>query len=441
MAHILNSSKYGEGHKVVLKPKLSNKLAVEMRKNGYTLGSSVFTITKKKVKTKKIIDLSNDKTSEYLIDAKNQVVHFFGSDMAFHNTFNHHGKGAGGKSETKVRTETKEIISMCVIREALEKGKRYNDDQAYDCLPKELKQYYEDIYLSSAEAQLKAFRGFISKTLKKTGLSGYIYERQQENLTKPLYKKAAELSGLQADNWNPADIWLIKKGFSMKRMMEARSIGELNVRLREAFKKAELIGVSLKQVEAGRQGQVEIINMGKKQDVDKDFTFDTMQITETFANATFFTKSLFGVRISYKSGVSLSVSLEGKNKNEAKFLGGIDAKAYPKYVFETYGYKMRNGSDVDLKRDEKLALKEMKDVYNKYPPAKLSATIKNYNEILALYKRMDDYNKKRFCNIASYIYSFLILPNTKQKFFDHMEWSFLTAKKISKEGGVYVLLK
>ena len=441
MAHILNSSKYGEGHKVVLKPKLSNKLAVEMRKNGYTLGSSIFTITKKNVKPKKIIDLSNDKTNELFTDSKNTIVQFFGSDMVFHNTFNHHGKGAGGKSETKVRTETKEIISMCVIREALEKGKKYDDDQAYDCLPKPLKQYYEDIYLSSAEAQLKAFRGFISKTLKKTGLSGYVYERQQENLTKGLYKKAAELSGLQADNWNPADIWLIKKGFSMKRMMAARSIGELNIRLRESFKKAELIGVSLKQVEAGRQGQVEIINIGKKQDVDKDFTFDTMQITESFANATFFTKSLFGVRISYKSGVSLSVSLEGKNKNEAKFLGGIDAKAYPKYVFDNYGYKLRNGSDVDLGRDEPLALKEMKDIFNKYPASKLSATIKNYDEIKALYKRMDIYNKKRFCNIASYIYSYLIVPNTKQKFFDHMEWSFLTAKKVSKEGGVYVLLK
>ena len=441
MAHILNSSKYGEGHKVVLKPKLSNKLAVEMRKNGYKLGSSIFTITKKKVKPKIELDLSESKTFEYFVDSSNRIVQFYGSDMAFHNTFNHHGKGAGGKSETKVRTETKEIISMCVIREALEKGKKYNDDQAYDCLPKPLKQYYEDIYLSSAEAQLKAFRGFISKTLKKTGLSGYIYERQQENLTKGLYKKAAQLSGLQADNWNPADIWLIKKGKSMNRMLEARSIGELNVRLREAFKKAELIGVSLKQVEAGRQGQVEIINMGKKQDVDKDFTFDTMQITETFANATFFTKSLFGVRISYKSGVSLSVSLEGKNKNEAKFLGGIDAKAYPKYVFETYGYKLRNGSDVELSRDEPLAMKEMREVFNKYPAAKLSATIKNFDEIKALYKRMDEYNKKRFCNITSYIYSFLILPNTKQKFFDHMEWSFLTAKKISKEGGVYVLLK
>ena len=45
MAHILNSSKYGEGHKVVLKPKVSNKLAVEFRKNGYKLGSSIFTIT------------------------------------------------------------------------------------------------------------------------------------------------------------------------------------------------------------------------------------------------------------------------------------------------------------------------------------------------------------------------------------------------------------
>ena len=439
MAHILNSSKYGEDHKVILKPKLSNKLAVEMRKNGYKLGSSIFTITKKKVKPKIEIELSNNKTFEYFTDHANRVVQIYGSDMAFHNTFNHHGKGAGGKSETKVRTETKEIISLCVIREALEKGKKYDDDKAYDCLPKALKQYYEDIYLSSAEAQLKAFRGFIRSDLKKANLSGYLYERQQENLTKPLYRKASELSGLQADNWNPADIWLIRKGFSMKHILASSSIGQLNIRLREALKKADLIGVSLKQVEAGRTGQVEVINSGKKQDVDKDFTFDTMQITDTFANATFFTKSLFGVRISYKSGVSLSVSLEGKNKNESKFLGGIDAKAYPKYVFDTYGYKLRNGSAVNLKTDEALAMKEMKEVFNKYPASKLSASIKNYDEIQSLYKAMSDYNKKRFCNITSYIYSYLIIPKTK--FFDHMEWSFLTAKKISKEGGVYVLLK
>ena len=439
MAHILNSSKYGEGHKVVLKPKVSNKLAVEFRKNGYKLGSSIFTITKKKVKPKIELELSDSKTSEYLIDTSNRVVQFYGSDMAFHNTFNHHGKGAGGKSETKVRTETKEIISMCVIREALERGKKYDDDQAYDCLPKNLKQYYEDIYLSSAEAQLKAFRGYIRSGLKKANLSGYIYERQQENLTKPLYKKANELSGLQADNWNPADIWLIRKGFSMKRILESKTMGQLNVRLREALTKADLIGVSLKQVESGRVGQVEVINSGKKQEIDKDFTFDTMQITNTFANATFFTKSLFGVRISYKSGTSLSVSLEGKNKNESKFLGGIDAKAYPKYVFDTYGYKLRNGSAVNLKTDEPLAMKEMKEVFNKYPASKLSASIKNYDEIKSLYKAMSDYNKKRFCNITSYIYSYLIIPKTK--FFDHMEWSFLTAKKVSKEGGVYVLLK
>ena len=441
MAHILNSTKYGEGHKVVLKPKVSNKLAVELKKNGYALGKTVFTITKKKVKPKIVIDLSPNKTNEILLDHLNRPVLFNGSDMAFHNTFNHFGKGAGGKSETKVRTETKEIISLCVIRENFERGRKVNDDYVYDCLPKNLQQYYEDIYLSSAEAQLAAFKKFLKNTLKKSSLSGYVYERQQENLTKGLYKKANSLSGLQADNWNPADIWLIKKGFKFDRLMASTSIGQLNGRLREAFNKAELIGVSLKQVEAGRSGQVEVINAGKKQDVDKDFTFDTMQITETFANATFFTKSLFGVRISYKSGVSLSVSLEGKNKNEAKFLGGIDAKAYPKYVADTYRYKLRNGSAVNLATDEALALKEMKEVYNKYPPNKLSATIQNYNEIVSLYKKMDEYNKKRFCNIASYIYSYLILPNTKQKFFDHMEWSFLTAKKISKEGGIYVLLK
>ena len=53
MATITNSSKYGEGHQVILKKTtfLSNQLIEKLKKYGYYPGKSVFTITKQVPKT------------------------------------------------------------------------------------------------------------------------------------------------------------------------------------------------------------------------------------------------------------------------------------------------------------------------------------------------------------------------------------------------------
>ena len=48
MASIVNNTKYGEGHQLVLKVKLSTTMAMSFRELGYNPGKSIFKITLKK---------------------------------------------------------------------------------------------------------------------------------------------------------------------------------------------------------------------------------------------------------------------------------------------------------------------------------------------------------------------------------------------------------
>ncbi len=45
MASIVNNPKYGEGHQLVLKDKLSGSMATSFRQMGYEPGKSIFKIT------------------------------------------------------------------------------------------------------------------------------------------------------------------------------------------------------------------------------------------------------------------------------------------------------------------------------------------------------------------------------------------------------------
>ena len=58
------------------------------------------------------------------------------------------------------------------------------------------------------------------------------------------FKKDSGLTG--EDKWNPADIWIAKKGFKPKK--DFKGLNELNKYIFDAFKKKDLIGVSLKKI-------------------------------------------------------------------------------------------------------------------------------------------------------------------------------------------------
>ena len=63
---------------------------------------------------------------------------------------------------------------MCVFEQFMENGKTVDEDFAYDCLPRNLHEYYDEMYYESALKQLKALQlsfkpfAFFNKKLFKT---------------------------------------------------------------------------------------------------------------------------------------------------------------------------------------------------------------------------------------------------------------------------------
>ena len=75
------------------------------------------------------------------------------------------------------------------------------------------------------------------------------------------WRQFKEGSGIkQDDKWNPADIWMVKKGFRMKPKFT--SLNEYNAYIFDEFAKKNLIGISLKLVPKG-EAHSKIYNDGK----------------------------------------------------------------------------------------------------------------------------------------------------------------------------------
>jgi hypothetical protein len=84
MASITGSTKYGEGHKVVLKEadKISASTKSILTKSGFTPGQTVFSIVRQNLKTLKVaksIVLAPGKDMIYMKDKNNKIVLFSGS--------------------------------------------------------------------------------------------------------------------------------------------------------------------------------------------------------------------------------------------------------------------------------------------------------------------------------------------------------------------------
>ena len=162
-----------------------------------------------------------------------------------------------------------------------------------------------------------------------------------------------------------------------------------------------------------------------------------MDLSDTFANFILSTRSGFQVRGGFKASAStLNVSLEGRYKSAGSQIGGIDAKAYTLKIKDKYNYSLRSSSVQPAQM--KIALAEMKEMFSKY--GRLSNTIQSFAEVEKILKdkKTTQLQKDRFVNITSYMYSMLILPQNKFK--DHMQFAYLTAKKLSDESSIYYLI-
>jgi hypothetical protein len=431
MASIINNPKYGEGHQLVLKDKLSGSMAASFRQMSYEPGKSIFKITLKKTpQPTKSFKVSEGNKSILLFDKNNKKIILEGSESGINGIFNHYS--ANAKSKTGLLTQIKETFSLEIFKNYFELNKTLKEEQAIELVSKTIsvaKQNYDSVYYTSAIKQLDELKKYVKK-------KNYTYERQGGDRTKELYIVARKLTNKLNDNWNPGDVWMIQKNFDMKPLLQSKTASELNAKLTEAFNKKDILPISLKQVEQpkAKSSIIDPSNM-MNQKLDLDLKFDRVDLSETFNNFIVITKSGFAIRCGFKaSATTLNVSLEGRFINAGFQTGAVDAKVYTKEIKETHNFDLRS-SEVN-KNDYTVSKKELKQMFDKYN--RLSNTIDNYNTAIKLFDKGNKLVKDRFANLMSYMYSFLIIP---KKFEEHMKFCYFTSKKITTDSSIYLIIQ
>jgi hypothetical protein len=436
VATIVNNKKYGEGHQVVLKAsdKLSSPIRSKFTSKGYAAGKSVFSIVIPNSKTKadKLIELAVGKAQVYLKDNSNKILLIKGSDSSINGSFNHYSDNA--KSNTNLLTEIKENVSLWVFESIIENGRQPTEEQIMSKLDNQTSNY-SSVYYDSAIKQSIELKKYI-----KAGNRGYTYERQNQNLTKKMYDTARKLSKKANDNWNPADVWMIKKNYDMTPLYKADNIVQLNETILMAINQQNIIPISLKQVTNNNAGLslVDPANM-KNQKINLDLSLKSIALSETFNNFIIETKSGFAIRGGFKASAStLNVSLEGRFIGAGFQVGAVDAKAYKAYMEETFRYALRGSSGVS-ETDHVVAHSELEKMFSKY--GKLSNKLENYKAAKDAYDMADELTKDRFANIMSYLASFLLVPTGNDGFEKNMKHCYFLSKKITSDSCAYVIIQ
>lgn len=430
MATIVNNSKYGDGHEVILKAPAKMPTASKMTftKYGFVPGVSVFKVSRSPKRVDNVISLGAGKDSVYVSDDKGKIYQITGTASMINGSFNHNGNS--DKSKTNLLTEIKELISMWMFEKYFNAGTFIEEDEIYTKLGSN-KEEYKTVYYESALKQIAALKSYVKSP------RGYTYERQGQDRTKQLYITARKLTRKLNDNWNPADIWMIKKDFNMSELYNATSANELNGLLADAVETQDIIPISLKQITTP-SAKMSIVDAAKQLDgdVDLDFSLKEIQLTSTFANFFVVTKSRFAVRGGFKSsGQTLSVSLEGKMMGAKYQLGAIDARWFSNFVQSEYSYPLRGGVKVDI-NDLNNAKQEFKQIIerNGMPSGKISS----YEDAMGIVDSGDELTKKRFIALISYLYVLTVKPGRDTSAL--MKHCYFSAKKISSDASVYVLI-
>ena len=465
MANIFKD-KYGTGHKVAVKDRqgltsAGANVASILRKENVNPGD-IFELYKEKSITnlKHDIDLTRSGTPMVILmkDSKKRLYRFTGAKSTLESMFEHAGDGTkASKSDTNKKTECQELVTLHLFEAKLKHQIKADYDYIEDRLPKPLKQFFNEEYYHSAQAQLALFE-------KKypTGFRGanFIFELQlASDVTKKIYNTATKLAKLPKDNWNPADMWIVAKDLDYTIYEEGKTIDEINAQLIKDYKAKKLVGISLKLIQKNQKGICEVVNLDPKKEMvtDLDLSFSQNAFSgrtkpkdptsmNVFRNSICETKSGFAVRLGYKAGNDLTnfgVFAEGRFKDAGAQVGAVDAKALPIEIKRRYGYDVRKGGIPDLKTEEKIGLKEIKECYDKQGrKVSVSPDIQTYKEFKKVYDDATDPEKRGAIRIASLMYVFLVLAQQKKgEFEDFMKWNYLTAKKITGKGGLYVLLK
>ena len=253
-----------------------------------------------------------------------------------------------GKSTNRGELTTlKELCSLCMMLHQINKTTPPvgSDELALEVAKefgfKQAPALMREVYFSSAQAHANNTR-----TLPFSGK--YEGELQGAKFSKPVYKLAKQLTKKAADNWNPSDVWFIRKSDSSKvdamvkelerdirdRILTEKKIAYKFKDMLDFFlQEGILIGVSLKQVDrgAGKADLVSSENVRKKSS-EMDFSIIQNYIRDTSKGLPAYgevrTKSGFNIKYGGRANAQkANINTEGQMAGASHQLGAIDAKA------------------------------------------------------------------------------------------------------------------
>ena len=81
--------------------------------------------------------------------------------------------------------------------------------------------------------------------------------------------KNSKMRVLSDDKWNPGDIWAIKRGVNLRRLLPNTSVQELNSALVKAFHDKTIVGISLKKILNDSGLKLKVYNEEESTDIHK----------------------------------------------------------------------------------------------------------------------------------------------------------------------------
>ena len=252
---------------------------------------------------------------------------------------------AGGKTGTSRKPETseQEKVTLKIFEELLSSATPKWDRLGYKALrDTELIKIYSSINSSDDtpaqwnkhfELQFNQVRN-VTK-LPNNHFDTYDYDEFMDFITSLLKGKDWPIWGgpiTQKDTWNPADIWLVKKGGTeynriTKEISTAATIQEINDALKVAFNKNIIVGISLKK--AGKALKYDLVNLESKLKDLPEIEYDGMALNVPFSQKTnTFEKSTNELYVAHK-GTRVGQLRIGSNATKADANITYDFKAIP----------------------------------------------------------------------------------------------------------------
>ncbi len=335
-----------------------------------------------------------------------------------------HNKSGSDMVNAKANTHNTTLLKELISKEVFEKQESTEADiiKMVKTNYNHLLKLYNYEYYTSAISQLEVF-----KTLE-INVDDYIFELQMGEINKAFYDKVKRLAKIHKDNWNPADLWLIKKSALdriNKGIKVTKTLEELNSFIRHLVKDKVLYPISLKHVENGN-AKLSLNNMGEEYTSDYTFNIKSFNVSKSFKSIFVMTDSDYQFKLNMRASADcINLNKEGKIKNKNASEGALGSNLWNYYVTNNPTDHLANGSKTPYLTKE--IHKEKQKIFVKY---------KNIisNDIhLVEFEDLDIITGRRYQIIADHIEYIM----THQ---DLVEFSYFASKKLYDGAGAFYLI-